>query len=331
MNKVEVYRLEGFRSVNGALTKKVERTFVERPPRPEPEPIQHGEPRVVFIEVESSEVYTHRYTVGPGGIGAFKVVWIDNEGVVHEADCRNEAHFGRVIGMTLEARPAGELVRVQNRGYINNPDWDLEMNRYALGLNGELASAFSADARYIQEIGFTLDRHTLSLSIGKPFLVHQEGDTSEPLDSLVIDEIFTAGEGGVSVGQLVTSQPSEEDVADGMFNSFGFNAYLYNDGALFREGSSNIVVPTDATNPDHFGRTLGFALGNAAEGEKVQVRTHGYMLNNAWDLELDLCYAGSNGSLVHTVGDGFEWLQVIGSAVDKHTLSIHFGPSVKLG
>jgi len=107
-----------------------------------------------------------------GGLNAYQFVIIDPaDGTAHCADGENPTHAGLVVGITAEARAAGQPVTIQIAGEITNPAWDLIAGEiYYLALAGTI-SRTPPSRGFWQKVGTSKDRTTLIIRMGEPVLV----------------------------------------------------------------------------------------------------------------------------------------------------------------
>jgi hypothetical protein len=107
-----------------------------------------------------------------GGLTAYQFVIIDPaDGTAHCADGENPTHAGLVVGITAEARAAGQPVTIQVAGEITNPSWDLDAGEiYYLALAGTI-SRMPPSRGFWQKVGTSKDRTTLIIKLSEPVLV----------------------------------------------------------------------------------------------------------------------------------------------------------------
>lgn len=107
-----------------------------------------------------------------GGLTAYQFVIIDPaDGTCHCADGENPTHAGLAVGITAEARAAGQPVTIQIAGEITNPLWELDAGEnYYLALAGTI-SRTPPSRGFWQKVGNAKNRTTLIIKLGEPVLV----------------------------------------------------------------------------------------------------------------------------------------------------------------
>ncbi len=109
-----------------------------------------------------------RFTAGTGGVPAFRIVYITNNGTIQSASCYNETHMNRIVGMTVEDIPEGQTGLVYRIGAIENPNWNLSPGEvYFLGDGGEIVNSRPSSG-FVLVVGVAESQTRLALSIGIP-------------------------------------------------------------------------------------------------------------------------------------------------------------------
>lgn len=107
-----------------------------------------------------------------GGLTAYQFVIIDPaDGTCHCADGENPTHAGFAVGITAEARAAGQPVTIQIAGEITNPAWNLDAGEiYYLALAGTI-SRTPPSRGFWQKVGTSKNQTTLIIRMSEPVLV----------------------------------------------------------------------------------------------------------------------------------------------------------------
>ncbi len=109
-----------------------------------------------------------RFVAGPGGVPAFRVVFVATDGTIRSASCYNLSHMGRIVGMTVEDIPEGKSGLVYRIGAVENSEWNLSPGEvYFLGDGGEITRTRPASG-FILVVGVAESVTRLALSIGIP-------------------------------------------------------------------------------------------------------------------------------------------------------------------
>jgi hypothetical protein len=107
-----------------------------------------------------------------GGLTAYQFVIIDPaDGTAHCADGENPTHAGLAVGITAEARAAGQPVTIQIAGEITNHAWNLDAGEiYYLALAGTI-SRTPPSRGFWQKVGTSKNQTTLIIRMSEPVLV----------------------------------------------------------------------------------------------------------------------------------------------------------------
>lgn len=99
----------------------------------------------------SADTLEKTVTVPVGGHRAVAVIG----GLLVYFDNTNPAHFGRVLGLTLNAASSGDKVTIKRSGEITEPSWNFPSeNVIYFGPNGLLTSV-APTTGFLQVAGFT--------------------------------------------------------------------------------------------------------------------------------------------------------------------------------
>lgn len=102
-----------------------------------------------------------------GPIGGHRAVISAGNGAVAYADCRNPAHAGRLLGITLNAANAGENLDVLLIGGAKWPNLAFETEKpIFLGEDGLLTQTVPNTAAFVQVVGYAIAADEICVSIG---------------------------------------------------------------------------------------------------------------------------------------------------------------------
>lgn len=100
-------------------------------------------------------------------IEAYKVIYMDDNGMVSVADCNNLEHCDNIVGISVLSAQNGGNLKYCLRGEVTNPDWSFAKKGKSvfIGMNGELVSTPVQNCKFIQEFGFIVDGNTINIDI----------------------------------------------------------------------------------------------------------------------------------------------------------------------
>jgi len=114
--------------------------------------------RIIRLENLSQDLET--FPAGSTGIQSGKIVALVNN-VLEHADARNITHAGNIVGLSVEARSANELVKVQNIGkLVSVYNFGIQAP-VIVGKNGNPAYGVDSDFVFVQYIGIASPPDTL--------------------------------------------------------------------------------------------------------------------------------------------------------------------------
>lgn len=120
--------------------------------------------------VDQAEAIVFIATAGVGGIRAYQVVYVANDGTVLPADNEDTSHAGRVKGLAVAAINAGADGLIQTSGEVINDDWDLEPGTIYYVGRGEI-TALEPARGFSQVVGIAKDSVTLILALSEPIIL----------------------------------------------------------------------------------------------------------------------------------------------------------------
>lgn len=103
-------------------------------------------------------------------LSALQVVWEDEHGRVWPLDCTDLEHIFSLLGITLTAADAGQLVNVQRSGVLDDTAWSWTPGqRVYLGLAGQLTHTPVEDGAHVL-MGTAVSATRLNLFLQDPVL-----------------------------------------------------------------------------------------------------------------------------------------------------------------
>lgn len=103
-------------------------------------------------------------------VSALQVVWEDEHGRVWPLGCTDLEHIFSLLGITLTAADAGQLVNVQRSGVLDDTAWSWTPGqRVYLGLAGQLTHTPAEDGAHVL-IGTAVSATRLNLFLQDPVL-----------------------------------------------------------------------------------------------------------------------------------------------------------------
>jgi hypothetical protein len=100
-------------------------------------------------------------------IDSYKILYIDDNDQVGIADSGNVNCADRIIGMSLEAKSAGEDIKVQLDQKIQNSNWSFAKTGETVfvGANGDFTLTPDPNAKFIQEVGIIVSNNSIELNM----------------------------------------------------------------------------------------------------------------------------------------------------------------------
>lgn len=99
-------------------------------------------------------------------ISALRAVY-ELDGEVYVLDYRDGDHVDLIIGISLTAAPAGQLINVQRSGVMDDANWSWTPGRVWLGAGGALTQMPPADG-YDVLIGSAVSATRITLNLSEP-------------------------------------------------------------------------------------------------------------------------------------------------------------------
>lgn len=106
-------------------------------------------------------------------ITAFSILYTDGNSSVGLADANTQSHADEIIGISLESKLKGDLIRVVLTGKVTNTDWTFAKTGQLVfvGLNGNFTFRPDSVTGFIQQIGIVVDKNTISLDLEEAILL----------------------------------------------------------------------------------------------------------------------------------------------------------------
>lgn len=106
----------------------------------------------------------------PGAIGGHRAVVPNGDGTLAYADSQNPAHFGKVVGFTLNAGSVGDPVSVAVSGEVTEPSWAWVPGEVYLGSNGLLTQT-APTTGFVQVMGIATTPTRMVVGLRAPILL----------------------------------------------------------------------------------------------------------------------------------------------------------------
>ena len=135
--------------------------------------IDDKESKINEINNKISDIDGLREATALEDIGAYKVIYMDDNGDVGIADCDNIDHCDNIVGISILPATSGETVTYCLRGEVTNPDWSFtkQGKTVFVGKNGEIVSAPVGNCKFIQEFGFIVDDNVINIDIEEGIVI----------------------------------------------------------------------------------------------------------------------------------------------------------------
>lgn len=107
-------------------------------------------------------------------LGGHRMLILNAAGNFDYASNADQAHAGRIVGMTTGSALAGDPVLAQTSGEISEPSWNWALDQPVyLGANGLLTQVppTAPGAKFLVVIGFPVTAHSLFIRIGNPITI----------------------------------------------------------------------------------------------------------------------------------------------------------------
>lgn len=116
--------------------------------------------------------YTPAAFIASSPIGGHKVVSVNDLGQYQYASNSDASSINRVVGITLNAGAAGDLISINTQGDLEDPSFSLTPGLPVyVGLNGAMTQVypdFTSGAAFVQILGFALTPTKLYVRIREP-------------------------------------------------------------------------------------------------------------------------------------------------------------------